>query len=215
MPEDENITEGPEQEEASEAEEIDIEIEPSAPTGGSRGVWFVIVLIIILAALAWYALWAKKQAEQRELQEKQVRTQQYQMQEHQIGEQLNKATQMLDANDLAGAMEVLKGATTRLSSLATQAASNEDTAQATRIHTKMNKAKSAVAEIEEKQDELVELARGKVLAIQKQLGVSPPPKKEAEEAPKEEETTEAKEPEQVKEMPVKPAPEEPRRAIPR
>ncbi len=207
MPEEENTTESSEQEEIPEAEEIDIEIEPSESTGGSRGVWFVIVLIIILAALAWYALWAKQQAEQQAEQEKQARVQQYRMQEQKIGKQLNEATQMLDANDLAGAMEVLEGATTRLSSLATQAASNEDTGQAALIRTKLDKAKSAVAEIEELQSEIVELVRGKVIAIQKQLGVSPPPKKEAEEAPEEEEITEIEEPEEVKEVPVRPAPE--------
>ena len=149
MPEEENTTEGSEQEEIPEAEEIDIEIEPSQSTCGSRGVWFVIVLIIILAALTWYALWAKQQAEQQAQQEKQARVQQYRMQEQNIGKQLNEATQMLDANDLAGAMEVLEGATTRLSSLATQAASNEDTGQASLIRTKLNKAQSAVAETED------------------------------------------------------------------
>jgi len=209
MAEEENITEGPEQKETPETEEIDIEIEQPKSTGGSRGIWFVIVLIIILAALAWYALRAKQQAEERALQEQQVRAQQYQMQEQRIGKQLNEAAEMLDANDVAGTIELLEGTAKGLSILATQAVSNGDTAYATRIRSKITDAKNALAEIKEKQNELVGLVRDKVIAVQKKLGVSPPPKKEVEAAPEEQKTTEAKPTEPVKERPPQPSPPRP------
>jgi len=188
MAEEENITEGPEQKETPETEEIDIEIEQPKSTGGSRGIWFVIVLIIILAALAWYA---------------------YQMQEQRIGKQLNEAAEMLDANDVAGTIELLEGTAKGLSILATQAVSNGDTAYATRIRSKITDAKNALAEIKEKQNELVGLVRDKVIAVQKKLGVSPPPKKEVEAAPEEQKTTEAKPTEPVKERPPQPSPPRP------
>ena len=126
MSDEEQDMEGGEQEESPETEDIDIEIEPTKCTGGSRGVWFVIVLIIILAGLAWYALWAKQQADLQALQEEQARVQQYRMEELQIGKQLNKALETLEAGNVSAAIAELKKAATQLRTLASKASSNDD-----------------------------------------------------------------------------------------
>lgn len=195
MPEDENASEGPEQEDIPEAEEIDIEIEPTKSTGGSRGVWFVIVLIIILAALAWYAYWAMQQAREheRQRQAKEVRIQQYRMQQRQIGQQLSKVLTKLEDGDVAAAMAAIEKAGQRLSSLVSQAASNEDTNEAARIRVAANQAQKAADELQAKQSELIQLAREQLTSLQESLGVTPKKlKPPAEEIPKETEETKAK-----------------------
>jgi len=194
MSDEEKGIEGDGQEESPETEEIDIEIEPSKPTGGSRGVWFVIVLIIILAALAWYALWAKQQAEQRALQEKQTRLQQYQMQERQIGKQLNKGLESLDAGNASAAIKALEKATTQLRILASKASSNDDSEEAALMQLTVTETKNALTELEQKQNDLAELTREKLTSLQRKLGVSPQEApKSTEEVPKEGEKTEVKE----------------------
>ncbi len=194
MSDDEKGMEGGEQEESPETEEIDIEIEPTKPTGGSRGVWFVIVLIIILAGLAWYALWAKQQADRQALEAKQDRVQQYRMQERQIGKQLNKALESLKAGNVSAAIEGLDKATTQLRTLASKASSNDDSEEAGGIQLTLNQTKKALTELEEKQNELAELTREKLTSLQRKLGVTPQETpKSIEEAPEESEETEAKE----------------------
>ncbi|MCK4324870.1 MAG: hypothetical protein KAW89_10090 [Armatimonadetes bacterium] len=194
MSDDEKGMEGGEQEESPETEDIDIEIEPTKSTGGSRGVWFVILLIIILAALAWYALWAKQQADLQALQEKEARVQQYRMQELQIGKQLNKALESLEAGNVSAAIAGLEKATTQLRTLASKASSNDDSEEAARIQLTLNETKKALTELEEKQNELAELTREKLTSLQRKLGVSPQEApKSTEEAPEESEETEAKE----------------------
>ena len=174
MSDEERDLAGDEPEETSGTEEIDIEIGPSKPAGGSRA-WFVIILIIILAGLALYALWAKKQAEQRELeaQQAQARAQQYRMQEQQIGKQLNKGLESLDSGDTAAAIEQLQKASTELRTLATAASSNDDTDDAARIQLTLNETQTALTELQQKQDELAGLAREKLTSLQRKLGVSP------------------------------------------
>jgi len=194
MSDDEKGTEGGEQEESPETEDIDIEIEPTKSTGGSRGVWLVIVLIIILAGLAWYALWAKQQADLQALQEKQARVQQYRMQELQIGKQLNKALETLEAGNVSAAIEGLEKATTQLRTLASKASSDDDSEEAAHIQLAINETKKALTELEEKQNELAELTREKLTSLQRKLGVSPQEApKSTEEDPEESEQTEAKE----------------------
>ncbi len=194
MSDEEKDTEGGEQEEFPETEEIDIEIESAEPSGGSRGVWFVIVLIIILAALAWYALWAKNQADLQALQDKQDRILQYQMQERQIGKQLNKGLDSLEAGDISATIEQLRNASTQLLSLASNAASNNDSDEAARIQLIANQTQNAVAELQQKQDELAQLTREKLTSVQRNLGISPrEAPKSTEKAPEEGKETEAKE----------------------
>ena len=194
MSDDEKGMEGGEQEERPETQDIDIEIEPTKCTGGSRGVWFVILLIIILAGLAWYALWAKQQADLQALQEKQARVQQYRMEELQIGKQLNKTLETLEAGNVSAAIEGLEKATTQLRTLASKASSNDDSEEAAIIQLTLNETKKALTELEEKQNELAELTREKLTSLQRKLGVSPQEApKSIEEAPEESEETEAKE----------------------
>jgi len=217
MSDEEKGIEDSEQEESPKTEEIDIEIEPTKPTGGSRGVWFVIVLIIILAALAWYALWAKKQADLRALQEKQARVQQYRMQERQIGKQLNQELQSLDASNVSAAIAGLEKASTQLRTLASNASSNDDADEAARIQLAAKEASNALSELEQKQKELVELTREKLTSLQRKLGVSPQeaPKSAEEEAQKQSKETEVKEEtKKTGERPPKPPPPRPRPPIP-
>ncbi len=216
MSDDEKGMEGGEQEESPETEDIDIEIEPTKSTGGSRGVWFVILLIIILAALAWYALWAKQQADLQALQEKEARVQQYRMQELQIGKQLNKALESLEAGNVSAAIAGLEKATTQLRTLASKASSNDDSEEAARIQLTLNETKKALTELEEKQNELAELTREKLTSLQRKLGVSPQEApKSTEKAPRESKETEAKEEtEQTEGGPPKPIPPKPGPPIP-
>jgi len=216
MADEEKGIEGGEQEESPEAEDIDIEIEPPKSTGGSRGVWFVIVLIIILAALAWYALWAKQQADLQALQEKEARVQQYRMQERQIGKQLNQGLQSLDAGNVSAAIEQLKKAATQLRTLASKASSNDDSEEAARIQLTLNETNKALTELEQKQNELAELTREKLTALQGKLGVSPQEApKSTEKAPKQSEETEAKEEtEKTEEGPSKITPPRPGPRVP-
>ncbi len=208
MSDEEKDVEGGEQEENPETEEIDIEIEPSKPTRGSRGVWFVIVLIIILAALAWYALWAKQQAEQRALLEKQARLQEYQMEEQQIGKQLNKGLESLETGSTSAAIAQLQKAATQLRTLASKASSNNDSEEAARIQLVVTEINNALTELEQKQNELTELTREKLTSLQRRLGVSPQKApKSAKEAAKEGKKTKAKkETEKAEEGPPKLAP---------
>ncbi len=193
MSDEEKNIEGGEQEEGPETEEIDIEIEPPKSAGGSRGVWFVIVLIIVLAALAWYALWAKKQADLQALQEKQARIQQYQVEKRQIGMQLNQGLQSLEAGNVSAAIDELKKATTQLRALANKASSNDDADEAASIQLILSGSSAALTELEEKQEELAKLAREKLTALQEKLGVSPQEApKSIEKAPKESEAPETK-----------------------
>jgi len=217
MSDDEKGMEGSEQEESPETEDIDIEIEPPKSTGGSRGVWFVIVLIIILAALAWYALWAKKQADLRALQEKQARVQQYRMQERQIGKQLNQGLENLEASNVSAAIAGLEKASTQLRTLASKASSNDDSEEAARIQLTLNETNKALTELKQKQNELAELTREKLTSLQRKLGVSPQKApKSIEEAPKESEETEAKEEtEKTEEGPPKLTPPRPPIPAPR
>ncbi len=217
MSDDEKGMEGGEQEESPETEDIDIEIEPPKSTGGSRGVWFVIVLIIILAALAWYALWAKKQADLRALQEKQARVQQYRMQERQIGKQLNQGLENLEASNVSAAIAGLEKASTQLRTLASKASSNDDSEEAARIQLTLNETNKALTELKQKQNELAELTREKLTSLQRKLGVSPQKApKSIEEAPKESEETEAKEEtEKTEEGPPKLTPPRPPIPAPR
>ncbi len=194
MSDDEKGMEGAEQEEIPETEDIDIEIEPTKSTGGSRGVWFVIVLIIILAGLAWYALWAKEQADRQALEAKQDRIQEYQIQERQIGKQLNKGLESLETGNVSAAIEGLEKAATQLRTLASRASSNDDSDEAARIRLTLNEANKALTELEEKQNELAELTREKLTSLQRKLGVSPQEApKSTEKAPGESKETEAKE----------------------
>jgi len=151
MSDDEKGIEGGEQEESPETEDIDIEIEPPKPTGGSRGVWFVIVLIIILAGLAWYALWAKQQADLQALQEKQARVKQYRVEKQQIGKQLNKGLESLDAGNVSAAIEQLKKAATQLRTLASKASSNDDSEEAASVQLILSGNNKALTELEQKQ----------------------------------------------------------------
>ncbi len=216
MSDEEKGIEGDEQEESPETEEIDIEIEPTKSTCGSRGVWFVIVLIIILAALAWYALWAKQQADLQALQDKQARLQQYQIQEQQIGKQLNKGLESLDAGNASAAIEALEKATTQLRILASKASSNDDPEEAARIQLTVTETNNALTELEQKQNELAELTREKLTSLQRKLGVSPQEApKSTEKAPKEGEKTEVKEEtEKTEGGPPKPTPRPPGPPIP-
>jgi len=194
MSDEEKSVEGGEQGETPETEDIDIEIEPSKPTRGSRGVWFVIVLIIILAALAWYALWAKQQADLQALQEKEARVQQYHMQERQIGKQLNKGLDSLNAGSTSAAIEALEKAATQLRTLASKASNNDDAEEAARIQLTISGTKNALSELKQKQNELAELTREKLTSLQRKLGISPQKaSKSTEKAPKEGEKTEVKE----------------------
>jgi len=206
MSDDEKGMEGGEQEESPETEDIDIEIEPPKSTGGSRGVWFVIVLIIILAALAWYAL-----------QEKQARVQQYRMQERQIGKQLNQGLENLEASNVSAAIAGLEKASTQLRTLASKASSNDDSEEAARIQLTLNETNKALTELKQKQNELAELTREKLTSLQRKLGVSPQKApKSIEEAPKESEETEAKEEtEKTEEGPPKLTPPRPPIPAPR
>ena len=195
MSDEEQDIEGGEQEDSPETEDIDIEIEPTEPTRGSRGVWFVIVLIIILAALAWYAYWAMQQAREheRQLQAKEARVQQYRMQQRQIGQQLNKGLAKLEDGDVAAVMDAIEKAGQGLSSLVSQAASNEDTNEAARIRVAANQAQKAADELKAKQSELIQLAHEQLTSLQESLGVTPKKlKPPAEEIPKETEETKAK-----------------------
>ena len=216
MSDDEEGMEGGEQEESPETEDIDIEIEPTKSTGSSRGVWFVIVLIIILALLAWYALWAKQQADLQALQEKQARVQQYRMQEGQIGKQLNKGLDSLEAGNVSAAIEGLEKAATQLRALASKAISNDDSDEAASIQLTVNEANKALTELEQKQNELAELTREKLTLLQRKLGVSPQEAaKSTEKAPIESEETEAKEETKKPEAgPPKPTPPRPGPPIP-
>ncbi len=193
MSDDEKGIEGGEQEESPETEDIDIEIEPPKPTGGSRGVWFVIVLIIILAGLAWYALWAKQQADLQALQEKQARVKQYRVEKQQIGKQLNKGLESLDAGNVSAAIEQLKKAATQLRTLASKASSNDDSEEAASVQLILSGNNKALTELEQKQKELAELTREKLTALQGKLGVSPQKAPQSiEEAPKESQVPETK-----------------------
>ena len=216
MSDEEKGIEGGEQEESPEAEEIDIEIEPSKPTGGSRGVWFVILLIIILALLAGYALRAKRQADLQALQDKQDRAQHYHMQEQQIGKQLNKGHESLEAGNTSAAIEALEKATTQLRTLASKASNNDDAEEAARIQLTISGTKKALTELEQKQNELAELTREKLTSLQRKLGVSPQEApKSTEKAPKEGEKTEVKEEtEKTEGGPPKPTPRPPGPPIP-
>ncbi len=208
MSDEEKSVEGDEQGETPETEDIDIEIEPSKPTGGSRGVWFVIVLIIILAALAWYALWAKNQADLQAREAKQDRAQDYKMQQRQIGKQLNKGHDSLEAGNTSAAIEALEKATTQLSTLASRANSNDDPEEAARIQLTISGTNNALTELKQKQNELAELTREELTLLQRKLGVSPQKAPEStEKAPKEGEKTEVKEEtEKTEGGPPKPAP---------
>ncbi len=203
MSEDELNTEGEEQSESQEPAEIDIEIEETPPAGGGRGVWTVIVLIIILAAIAWYLFWAIGKAQEREELEREARLQAYSIQQRQIGRELDGAFEMLEDNDVAGAVEALSQAALHLRTLASRAAADQDTAESTQIELKAKQAEDSAAEIAAMQAELVELSREKMAALQRSLGLRVTGDVREEEAPAEEPSEETI-PETPPEEPVSP-----------
>ncbi len=171
MSEEELNGEDTEQPQAQEPEEIDIEIEEPPQTGGGRGVWFVIVLVIILAAVAWYVFWAMEKAQEAEHRAKQDRIQSYMIQERDIARGLDGAFEMLEEGNVGGAVELLEQAAMRLRNLAQRAAGNEDRNESTQIGLKAKQAEQHLAEIAAMQAEVVGLLREQMASLQRSLGL--------------------------------------------
>lgn len=210
MAEDENKPETTEQPESEGPEDIDIAIE-EPEFRSSRGTWFVVVLIIVLAAVAWYLFWAMEQAKKQERQEKQARIEGYRLQEKQIAKGLSDTFSMLDEGDAAGAIKALEKSAKRLSSLAVRAAANEDTDESDLIRLKAQQAKNSLNKINAKQAELVELTRENIISLQRALGLKGVRKAPEEPAPQPAEEVMLKPPaqEMPDEAPTKPLPKPP------
>ena len=186
MSEDELNSADTEQPQAEEPEEIDLEIEEPPQTCGGRGVCFVIVLVIILAAVAWYVLYAMGKAQEAELKAKEDRVQSYRLQQREIGRGLDAAFQMLGEGNVGGAVETLEQAATRLRNLANRAAANQDEAESRLIALKAKEAEDSLAEAAAMQAELVELLSTQMVSLQRSLGLVVTGDVREEEAPTEE-----------------------------
>jgi hypothetical protein len=168
------------------SEEIDIELEEPRPRGG-RGAWFVIVLLIVLAALAWFLFQALEQAKERAAQEKADRARHYQAVQRTVGQDLGGALAALEEGDVGAVVSALQAASKDLGTLAAEADGAKDADEASQIRMTARQVDDALAEIETMHDELVGLARDRVATLQQAMGVQPteqePPEEEAVEEP--------------------------------
>ena len=170
-------------EESDAGEEIDIELEePQAPRRRSVGVGTLIVLVIIVAALAWYLFWAIDQAQQREERAREVREQGYQVQLVKIGRDLDAACEANKQGDLATAIQSLKAVALRIEGVASSAAAAGDDEFSQAITIKKHVADNALEEITAKQAELQDLLAQELRKLQAVLGVKGVTAPEPEEA---------------------------------
>ena len=191
MSEDELNSADTEQPQAEEPEVIDIEIEEPPQASGGRGVWFVIVLIIILAAVAWYVFYAMGKAQEAERTAKEVRLQGYSLQQREIGRGLDAAFEVLGEGNVGGAVKTLEQAATRLRNLANRAVANQDDTESGLIALKAKQAEDSLAEAAAMQAELVELLSTQMASLQRSLGLRVTGAMPEEEAPAEEPSEEA------------------------
>ncbi len=197
----EETTEQPESE-----EEIDIELEAPQQPRGRKGwsVGTVIVLLVIVAALAWYLFWAVGQAQEREQSAREAREQGYQAQLVKIGSDLAEAIEANEQGDVMAAIQALEAATSQIGGVTSSAAAAGDDEYSQIVSLKKQAAQRAVDEVTAKQTELQELLADKLREVQQELGVEQA--KVAE--PKEEEPTEPEEEESVEAGEEPAAPEE-------
>jgi len=200
-----------------EEEELDIELEPASPAKkGGCGWGTIIAAIIIIAAIVIIVMAYVRAQQQRTVQEAEIREQARAMELVAVGNKLMSAITQVEEGDIAAGVTQLQQASKTLQLMAQKAEANGDRDAAMLLRNRLREAQTAITEVQEQRDVLVDLLTTKLTSLGNLIsgGRAQPPKPEEPAEPEEEAAPAPPEPAPQPEAVQPSGPEQPTEAAP-